>query len=123
MQTYKATRYRCDFCTKSMTNKRSMGFHERGCMLNPNRVCTFCEFNSLSHTQPEHLDNVLYCTGDDREVLRAAGGCPLCTLAAIMRHNIELDKFERYHFDYKGALEKFDEAREKEIKEKGEVAF
>ena len=111
MKAYRSTRYRCDFCHKSKTSKRSMEFHEHGCMLNPNRICTFCEFNELDHSESAHLDEVLYFTCDVSKVLKAAGGCPLCTLSAVMKANVSLDGDDRYFFDYKGALKEFDEKR------------
>lgn len=123
MQAYKSTRYRCDFCRKSKTSKRSMGFHEPGCMLNPNRRCSFCMMNELDHSDPSHLDEVLYFTCDVMKVLRAAGGCPLCTLSAVMKANVGQDRDDLFYFDYKGELKKFDDARAKAAHESGETVF
>ncbi|MES2634076.1 MAG: hypothetical protein V4669_13965 [Pseudomonadota bacterium] len=42
MKTIKRWRYYCDFCKKSGGQGAAMAKHERGCTLNPARVCRHC---------------------------------------------------------------------------------
>jgi hypothetical protein len=95
-----------------------MAKHERGCTMNPDRVCGLCEYAIPSLQQKPIADLVacLACEDDDLEAGMAklrdlAQGCPGCILAAIRQSKIR----DRYYdseygwpdlkFDFKKELE------------------
>ena len=108
-------RYICDYCRKGFWRKGSALVHEKFCGLNVNRECWMCKENGLDFTPAPLLDLVLDCGCDWKDVMRAASGCPLCTLGAVMRANKEYGLCRRSEeyiwFDYKDELKKFEDAR------------
>lgn len=94
MQSYKTTRYRCDFCGKTGGHAGHMRKHEKFCTANPNRRCRMCRIdpdptNPGTQTDIARLIRILG-KGDEtgmRNLRSAANGCPACMLAAIRQSN------------------------------------
>ncbi len=94
-------RYWCDYCRKGGNSRHHMAIHEKGCTLNPNRVCGVCSVVDLGAKPLAELiafvaSNATWEAGprdqkdrgflDDERVkgLRElAGGRPVCMLAAL----------------------------------------
>ena len=105
--------YGCDFCRKRSRNRKAIQTHEKGCVMNPERECGFCKNHGITQTPLANLLAALEGSGDpDDNVLEAAHGCPMCTLAAVMQSNdaegLRANDDEAFYFEYHAALEKFD---------------
>lgn len=107
-------RYLCDHCGKGFWRRKKAERHENICGLNPNRSCSLCRVNSLDFTAGPILDLVMESGFDVADVMRAASGCPLCTLATVMRINLGVSRRseEYFWFDYKEEVKKFEDARQ-----------
>lgn len=90
MITKRVLRYYCEHCRKSSGSKFHMTSHERGCTLNPSRVCGL--HAKMEEKQPPTADLVAMLNGVTSEVdaadalarvRKACDGCPACILAAI----------------------------------------
>jgi hypothetical protein len=114
-------RYYCEFCGKGGQSASHMSRHERGCTLNPNRVCGFCnEVGEDQKTMPELMAimakaEINVVTDDivegfrwtsstltnEKEILKAledaTGNCPACMLATI-RQSGHAELFENFNF-------------------------
>ncbi len=101
MRQVKRWRYYCDHCRKAGGSKGHMARHESGCTANPQRQCRICAQAGFT---PKPLAELIelcrsistwHCASEDGPeygslsddklpVLReAAGGCPVCTFAAM----------------------------------------
>jgi len=94
-------RYYCDYCNKAGGSRYHMANHERGCTLNPDRLCGVCLAMKLdaaplaeliAFVQSVHEKYVCPITStfhfdivkEDVVTLRdRAGNCPACVLAAL----------------------------------------
>ena len=121
MRREKRWRYFCDHCNKSMGSNGGMENHEAHCTLNPKRTCRVC-FRLENDAKPlaelialvQSLSNTPDKTDEaaEKELFKAADGCPACMLAAIRQSGIRdiqpdeegLGKYPNvgfYSFDYK----------------------
>lgn len=78
-------RYKCDHCGKTGYSAGHMARHERGCTLNPERVCGMCKWSLVTQAQMGELIAALG-KGDEagvRALRDVANNCPACMLAAI----------------------------------------
>jgi len=104
MRQRKVTRYYCDFCGKSGGSKYWMLLHERGCTMNPLRVCKCCIADG--EEQPYlasviamlHADLSDRISKDNNEIALAnlrhrTHGCPVCILSALRQSVIFLAGF------------------------------
>jgi len=81
-------RYYCDFCRKSGGSGGHIARHERGCTLNPNRVCGLHERMRERQPSMPELVNALEAHGEDwaagmKDLRDLSENCPACILAAI----------------------------------------
>lgn len=92
MKKRKVWRYSCDFCGKSNCSASSIASHEKGCTLNPNRVCRVCPKLEKDESLPladlvALVDSITEREPKEKEAIaelrKAAGNCPACMLAAI----------------------------------------
>lgn len=98
------TRWRCDHCRKGFWQRPRAEKHERGCTLNPDRVCSMHRYatgEKASPTMPD-LIGALDAAKPDcglAELRELADGCPCCILAAIRQSKIEsLGLHENFNF-------------------------
>ena len=91
MKTVMRPRYYCDHCNKGSGSPSAMKRHERGCTVNPERVCGMCAFDH-KHGGPEPAPS----TSELRKVIdaegfvamcEAANQCPACILAVLRTLN------------------------------------
>ena len=108
-------RYYCDHCGKAGGHAGHMRKHERGCTLNPERVCGIHSFQSDEHqptmealraalvedlaAPPPDYANTPWPIPKLRNV---ADGCPACILAALRQC---ADKSHWFDFDFKKELD------------------
>jgi hypothetical protein len=90
MKIFKAWRYKCDFCGKNKHQKKAMEIHERGCTMNPDRLCKLHVWATGEEKAPSILDSIQILRdhyGDKDRGLAAlrefVGNCPACILAAL----------------------------------------
>lgn len=112
MRTKKVSRHYCDFCGKGMFKIPSMEKHERGCTLNPNRVCGMCKLLKQEQIPIENLKSFamslspeIQSEPENEAVPRYrnfCGGCPACMLAGIRQA-----KLCTFSFDFKAEVETF----------------
>lgn len=105
-------RYYCDHCHKGGCAAGHMAKHERGCTLNPERVCGVCAKLGLAQTPVAELVAIAkaapICELQDdprmvallRELEEAAGPCPVCVLAALR----QADRHHDVNFQIKPLL-------------------
>lgn len=118
MRTKSITVHYCDFCKTRKFTRPAMQKHEKGCTLNPNRICGMCAYE-LNHggdreSAPlsELIDlcntfsinfsaNQISVDEFDRkeeenaaDLAEAAAHCPACMLAAIRQSGTCLVKFD-----------------------------
>ena len=84
-------RYYCDHCNKGNGSPSAMKRHERGCTLNPQRVCGMCaklaEDGGPEPAPPrDELVRLLDAEGF-KAMCAAANDCPACILAALRTKN------------------------------------
>lgn len=85
MRAVKRWRYFCDFCKrKSGGSKFHMLRHERGCTMNPHRVCSI---HVHATGAPEHPTmpelGAALADGGYAALRQLCDNCPACTLAAL----------------------------------------
>ena len=80
MKTKMRPRYYCDHCGKGTGSASYMRRHERGCTLNPNRVCGMCK--EKYQKSPAELLAILNTNGFS-VMQEAANHCPACILSAL----------------------------------------
>ena len=103
MKSKRVIRYYCDFCKRGSFRKPDMEKHERGCALNPERICGLCARMGESTRTP---DEMLDALGDGglEALSRLVESCPACMLSAVRRWNkLNPGEDEGYWFDYKKA--------------------
>lgn len=86
-------RYYCDHCNKGNGSPSAMRRHERGCTLNPDRVCGMCaKLADEGGPQPapprDQLLTILDAQGF-KAMCDAANDCPACILAALRSRNVQ----------------------------------
>ena len=83
MKTKMRPRYYCDHCGKGTGSPSYMRRHERGCTLNPDRVCGMCHDGRVAPTKkPADLLAILNADGFPA-LCEEVGDCPACILAAL----------------------------------------
>ena len=84
-------RYYCDFCDKGNGSPSAMKRHERGCTLNPQRVCGMCKMIADSGgPEPAPPRDDLVRVMDEHgfvSMCELAHGCPACILSAVRTKN------------------------------------
>lgn len=97
MITKKRPRHYCEYCGKGSGNPAYMKRHERGCTLNPNRVCGFCELRveHLGGEPQKPIKTLIEALGegsakDLKKLEKIAEGCPACMLAALRQSGLSL---------------------------------
>ena len=84
-------RYYCEHCKKGNGSPSAMRRHERGCTLNPQRVCGMCSMVAREGGDaPAPPLNVLVETMDAegfKAMCEIANNCPACILAALRTKN------------------------------------
>lgn len=90
MKTFKAWRFKCDFCGKNMRQKKAMVRHEIGCTMNPHRECRLHEYATGGPclVSAQYLADVLMSHKSDSDhglkpLRDHCDNCPACILAAI----------------------------------------
>lgn len=84
-------RYYCDHCNKGNGSPSAMKRHERGCTMNPQRVCGMCaKLADDGGPEPapprDELVRVMDAEGFSA-MCAAANDCPACILAALRTKN------------------------------------
>lgn len=83
--------YKCDFCGKTGLSGRHMNAHEKHCTANPHRECRMHKYFAAPYVPVADLMRLLVPTAPNHgiDALReAAGGCPMCMLAAVRQSRI-----------------------------------
>lgn len=107
MRREKRWRYYCDFCKKSGASGGHMKRHERGCTLNPERVCGMCRLAGEEQRPMVELLQ-LAAKGGLKALQDATENCPACILAAIRQTPVlrgDAHGDELAEFSYKNASE------------------
>ena len=95
MRTAMRPRYYCDHCKKGNGSPSAMKRHERGCTLNPHRVCGMCKMLAdEGGPDPAPPRDELVRIMDERgftAMCEAANGCPACILSALRTKNFKGD--------------------------------
>ena len=124
MKVKQVNQYKCDFCGKKGYAAGHMKAHEMHCTKNPNRKCRMCAAIEQENDLPKLismlpppimsdiegvedftlLNNVDAINAIIPAVIKEAGGCPACVLAAIRLKGIPV---RATNFDYKTEGEKF----------------
>lgn len=91
MRTAMRPRYYCDHCNKGSGNPCAMRRHERGCTLNPQRVCGMCaKLHADGGPAPAPPRDELVKIMDSQgftAMCETANRCPACILAALRTKN------------------------------------
>ena len=118
MKTIKKNVYYCDHCKKKGLAKFYIVKHEKGCTLNPNRICGLCESSEISElvNKLKSMFTVAKIESDifywekikwiEKEVtlkdLREwVDNCPNCLLALVRQSGLLSIDYENFHFNYK----------------------
>lgn len=88
MRSVMRMRHYCDHCTKSMGTKPAMAKHERGCTLNPDRVCRVCELQGEVQLSMPELQSAF--DNGFKALREACHDCPVCILAADRQYHHDL---------------------------------
>ena len=95
MRTAMRPRYYCDHCNKGNGSPSAMRRHERGCTLNPNRVCGMCKMLAdEGGPEPAPPRDELVRIMDEqgfKAMCAAAEHCPACILTAVRTKNFKGD--------------------------------
>lgn len=89
MKTAMRPRYYCDHCNKGNGSPSAMRRHERGCTLNPQRICGMCakladEVEGVPSR--DELVRIMDANGF-KAMCEAANNCPACILSALRTKN------------------------------------
>lgn len=91
MLTKMRPRYYCEHCNKGNGSPSAMRRHERGCTLNPQRICGMCSLLAREGgPRPAPPRDVLVQTMDAdgfKAMCELANDCPACILAALRTKN------------------------------------
>ena len=97
MRTAMRPRYYCDHCNKGNGSPSAMKRHERGCTLNPQRVCGMCKMvHDEGGDEPAPPRDELVRVLDEqgfKAMCTAAHDCPACILAALRTKNFKGDAY------------------------------
>lgn len=117
MRTVMRPRYYCDHCKKGNGSPSAMKRHERGCTLNPGRVCGMCartvDDGGEAAAPAEDLRRILDAEGF-KAMCHAANDCPACILTILRPLNCMDEETGPYvsgpqdgreSWDYKAAKE------------------
>jgi hypothetical protein len=89
MRTAMRPRYYCDHCNKGNGSPSAMRRHERGCTLNPQRVCGMCAKLAADggpEPAPPREELLRLLDGEGfKAMCAAANDCPACILSACVR--------------------------------------
>jgi len=94
---FRCWRYKCDYCGKNGHGKHAMREHEKGCTMNPSRICRFHKVVTgeefcVVPTIAEMLDLLKAHQGDSDHGLKAlrelVDNCPTCILAALRQSGL-----------------------------------
>lgn len=92
MRTAMRPRYYCDHCNKGNGSPSAMRRHERGCTLNPQRVCGMCKMladEGGPEPAPARDELVRILDADGfKAMCAAANDCPACILSALRTKNV-----------------------------------
>jgi hypothetical protein len=95
MRTAMRPRYYCDHCNKGNGSPSAMRRHERGCTLNPQRVCGMCKMlDAAGGPAPAPLRDELVAILDSqgfKAMCEAANDCPACILSVLRTKNYKGD--------------------------------
>lgn len=95
MKTVMRPRYYCDHCNKGNGSPSAMKRHERGCTVNPHRVCGMCKMLADDGgPEPAPPRDALIRIMDSqgfKAMCEAAGQCPACILSALRTKNFKGD--------------------------------
>ena len=87
MRTAMRPRYYCDHCNKGNGSPSAMRRHERGCTLNPARVCGMCaklaDEGGPDPAPPRDELRKLLDTQGFKAMCEAANDCPACILSVL----------------------------------------
>lgn len=91
MRTAMRPRYYCDHCKKGNGSPSAMRRHERGCTLNPHRICGMCakladEGGDDPAPPRDELRKILDAQGFPA-MRKAANECPACILSVLRQMN------------------------------------
>ena len=120
MRRKKMWRYYCDYCKKTGGSGYHLKKHEKGCTLNPNRVCGFCGI--LEQPQSD-LVKAMELLPEPKEYMKEdeyagitykglgeavektmpklrdlVGNCPACIMAALRQKGIPVPMVESFDF-------------------------
>lgn len=122
MRKKKVWRYYCDFCKKANCSAPSIRKHEKGCTMNPSRVCGMCGMFDLEQPSlnkmmaflpdPEKYketsdayDWISYTSAFSVKVTEAlpklrdeAENCPACILAALRQKGVPVPVAREFQF-------------------------
>jgi hypothetical protein len=91
-------RYYCDHCNKGNGSPSAMRRHERGCTLNPQRVCGMCKMladEGGPEPAPPRDELVRIMDADGfKAMCAAANDCPACILAALRTKNSSISDYD-----------------------------
>jgi len=109
MHKKKTWRYYCGHCKKSGGSSYCIQNHERGCTLNPERICGMCGQTG----QDIYSDIVKFAMGltqsnssvKMKELRNSVGSCPACILSVLRRSGMYEEEenpvwIDRKDFDY-----------------------
>ena len=95
MRTAMRPRYYCDHCNKGNGSPSAMRRHERGCTLNPQRICGMCSLLAAEGgPAPAPPLNLLVETMDTegfKAMCDIANGCPACILSVLRSRNVQTE--------------------------------
>ena len=86
MRTALRPRYYCDHCNKGNGSPSAMRRHEKGCTLNPQRVCGMCAKERIEALPRDELVRIMDADGFTA-MCEAAAHCPACILSALRTKN------------------------------------
>ncbi len=119
MRKIKRWRYYCDFCKKAGGSGGHIAKHEKGCTLNPNRICGVCGMLEVDQKPISQLLSVLpngeeYLTETDHvfsynglpelvsdvmpKLRELTENCPACIMAALRQSHIPVPMVESFNF-------------------------
>lgn len=93
MRTAMRPRYYCDHCNKGNGSPSAMRRHEKGCTLNPHRVCGMCKMVADEVEGAPSRDELVRVMDEQgfKAMCEAANNCPACILSALRTKNFKGD--------------------------------
>jgi hypothetical protein len=127
MKIKRKLRYYCDYCKKSGGSKYHIEKHEKGCTLNPNRHCRFCE---LVENEQKPMSELLSLIPDVKQyekfninlgensieipvedankilstLREATNNCPICIMAALRQKGIPVPIISNFNYEKEVAV-------------------